>query len=118
MRTDELYLRDIVEACNAIEMFIAGLSKDIFLETDLVLSAVIRKLEIIGEACSRLRASTREKYPEVDWKSIIGFRNILAHQYFSCDPDIICETASTKAGPLKSRIQKILLSEFPCDPAK
>jgi uncharacterized protein with HEPN domain len=99
-------------------MFIAGLPKDVVLESDLVLSAVIRKLEIIGEACSRLSASRRGRYPEIDWKSIIGFRNILAHQYFSCDLDIVWETASRKAGPLKSRIKEILLSEFPRNAAK
>jgi len=91
MRTDELYLRDIVEACDAIQMFIAGLPKDVVLESDLVLSAVIRKLEIIGEACSRLSASRRGRYPEIDWKSIIGFRNILAHQYVSCDLGVSSE---------------------------
>ncbi len=112
MRTDELYLRDIVAACEAIDMFIVGLSKETVLSTDLILSAVIRKLEIIGEACSRLAISLRENHPEIDWKAIIGFRNILAHQYFSCDLDIVWEAASQRIQPLKIQILNILQTEF------
>jgi len=117
MRTEELYLADVVEACDAIESFIAGLSKETVLGTDLILSAVIRKLEIIGEACSRLSVPFREGYPEIDWKAIIGFRNILAHQYFSCDLDIIWEAVGRRVGPLKTQIQTILRSKYPKDAA-
>ena len=91
MGTEELYLRDVVEACDAIETFIAGLSKETVLNTDLILSAVVRKFEIIGEACSKLSIEFREDHPEIDWKAIIGFRNILAHQYFASNLDIIWE---------------------------
>ena len=111
MRTEELYLTDIVDACGAIESFIAGLPKETVLGTDLILSAVIRKLEIVGEASSRLSEPLREEFREIDWKAIIGFRNILAHQYFSCDPDIIWEAASNRIGHLKLQIQTILRSK-------
>jgi len=111
MRTDELYLRDIVEACDAIENFIAGLTMDSVLGSDLILSAVIRKLEIIGEACSKLPLALRDEHPEIDWRAIIGFRNILAHQYFSANLDIIWEAASNRIGPLKDNILAILRSQ-------
>jgi uncharacterized protein with HEPN domain len=113
LRTEELYLRDIVGACNSIETFIAGLSKESVLENDLVLSAVIRKLEFIGEACARLPISLREEHPEIDWKAVIGFRNIPAHQYFSCDLEIIWRAASGRIGSLKGQIQDILNTRFP-----
>ncbi|HMU33387.1 MAG TPA: DUF86 domain-containing protein [Pyrinomonadaceae bacterium] len=109
MRHDRLYLEDIVSACDAVELFIAGLSKNVFLENDLVLSAVTRKLEIIGEACSRLSPEMRDAHPEIDWRAIIGFRNILAHQYFSCDLDIVWEAASAKVGSLRASIKEMVL---------
>ncbi len=118
MRTEELYLRDIVEACNAIEDFIAGLPKEVVLDTDLILSAVVRKFEIIGEACSKLSPELRADHPEIDWKAIIGFRNILAHQYFSSKLDIIWEAASQRVEPLKEHVTAILKFKYPDDSAK
>lgn len=115
MRTDELYLRDITDACDSIEQFISDVSKAEFFDSDLILSAVTRKLEIIGEACARLPAPLREKYVEVDWKAIIGFRNILAHQYFSCDLEIVWESASKDVKVLKNQILAIARAEFPRD---
>ena|SRR5437016_7197802 len=117
MRTEELYLRDIVEACDAIEMFIGGLPKDIVLGTDLILSAVVRKFEIIGEACSKLPSELRDEHPEIDWRAIIGFRNILAHQYFSSNLDIIWEAASQRVGPLKEHVEAILRFKYPKEPS-
>lgn len=113
MRTEELYLSDIVEACDAIEIFIAGLSKDTVLGNDLILSAVIRKFEIIGEACSKLPSELHEDHPEIDWRAIIGFRNILAHQYFYSNLDIIWEAASQRIGPLKEHVEAILRFKYP-----
>ena len=113
MRTEELYLSDIVDACDAIESFISGLDKDSVLNNDLVLSAVTRKFEIIGEASSKLSAEIREGHPEIDWRAVIGFRNILAHQYFSSNPDIIWEAASQRVGILKQQVQAILRQLYP-----
>jgi uncharacterized protein with HEPN domain len=113
MRTEELYLTDIVEACDAIGMFIAGLDKNSVLGDDLIISAVIRKFEVIGEACSKLRPETRQAHPEIDWRAVIGFRNILAHQYFASNLDIIWEAASQRVGVLKQQIQAILQSLYP-----
>lgn len=113
MRTEELYLRDIVEACSAIEDFIAGLKKETVLGNDLILSAVIRKFEIIGEACSKISKELRVEHPEIDWAAIIGFRNILIHQYFSSNSDIIWEAASNRIGPLKEHVNAIVRFKFP-----
>lgn len=113
MRTEELYLNDIFEACNAIDDFIVGLSKDTVLSNDLILSAVIRKFEIMGEASSKLSSELREEHPEIDWSAIIGFRNILVHQYFSSNLDIIWEAASQRVGPLKGHVEAILRFKYP-----
>lgn len=108
MRSEKLYLQDIIAACDAIEIFIAGLTKDVVLNNDLILSAVLRKLEIIGEASSRLSPELHSNHTEVEWNKIIGFRNILAHQYFSCDLDLTWEVAANRVGPLKNQVKAIL----------
>lgn len=109
MRDEGLYLQDIIDACSSIEKFIAGLEKSEVVDDDLIFSAVVRKLEIIGEAAARMSPELRQAHPEVDWKAIIGFRNILAHQYFASDPDIVWEAAETHSRELKKQIQLILL---------
>lgn len=113
MRTEELYLRDIVAACHSIEMFVAGLPKDVFLQTDIAVSAVTKKFEIIGEASARLSAELRDEHPEVDWSALIGFRNILIHQYFSSDLEIVWEAASSRVEQLREHVQAIIRFRFP-----
>lgn len=113
MRTEELYLRDIMAACDSIETFVAGLPKDVFLETDLVVSAVVKKFEIIGEASARISPELREEHPEIDWGALIGFRNILIHQYFSSDLEIVWEAATSRVKELKDHVQAILRLRFP-----
>lgn len=115
MKTEELYLQDIVEACNSIEMFVAGLPKDAFLQTDLVVSAVTKKFEIIGEASARLSPELRDEHPEIDWSSLIGFRNILIHQYFSTNLEIVWEAATFRVEQLREHIQAILRFRFPTE---
>lgn len=115
MRTEELFLRDIVADCDSIETFVVGLSKDVFLQTDLVVSAVVKKFEIIGEASARLSPKLREEHPEIDWAALIGFRNILIHQYFSSDLEIVWEAATSRARELQDQVQAILRFRFPAE---
>jgi len=82
MRNENLYLEDISSACRSISDFVAGLSKEVFLETDLVQSAVIQKFTVIGEAASRIGDKICDEHPEIDWKTLISFRNFLVHVYF------------------------------------
>lgn len=74
MRTEKLYLVDIVEATEAIERFVTGLEWDDFLRDDLRQSAVLQKLTVIGEAAVRLPQSFRDQHPEIEWRDIIAFR--------------------------------------------
>ena len=74
---DKSYLYDILEALNSIRAFITGVDHDSFVENDMLLSAVIRKLEIIGEATKRLSPEFRASHTEVPWKKMAGTKDVL-----------------------------------------
>ena len=85
MPREELYLQDIIESANDIENFLAGISETDFLAGKLLQSAVLYKLANIGEAAARISENLKNRYPKIEWKLIIGFRNIAVHVYFSVD---------------------------------
>jgi uncharacterized protein with HEPN domain len=75
--------------------------------------AVQYDIFIIGEAASHISKELRTKYSQIPWKEICGLRNILVHQYFSRDLDIVWQTALNRLTPLRSQIEEILRAEFP-----
>lgn len=113
MRHEKLYLQDIVEAVGAIERFIKGVSKDDFFVSDLLQSAVLQKLMIIGEAAANLSSELKSHYPQVPWKQIIGFRNIAVHAYFSMNWEIVWVAATKNAPALREQILVIFRNSYP-----
>ena len=101
MRSDALYLADILDAIEAIERFVTGFDEARFLADELVQSAVLQKLSIIGEAAAKVSDATRDRLPEIPWKEIIGFRNIAVHAYFSVDWRIVLVTVADDLPMLK-----------------
>jgi uncharacterized protein with HEPN domain len=112
MRSEEQYLTDIVEAADAIARFITGIDQEAFLQDELRQSAVIQKIEVIGEAAGKISQRLRDRYPEVEWLRIVGMRNLLVHSYFSIKPGIIWQTATQAVPDLRARIAQILIGEF------
>lgn len=82
MRDYTLYLRDILDAMDAIEKFVEGVEFDEFKRDDKTSSAVIRKFEIIGEAAKKVSEEIKNKHTEVPWKEMAGMRDRLIHFYF------------------------------------
>jgi len=80
-RESNLYLKDILKAINNIQEYSKNLDKNKLANNNLVLDAVLRNLEIIGEAISNVPEEIKNQYPEVEWKRIKGFRNVVAHKY-------------------------------------
>jgi uncharacterized protein with HEPN domain len=113
MRREELYLKDIIEAVEAIRKFLSEVKKSAFLTNDLVRSAVLQKLSVIGEAAARLSLKFRKSHPEIPWEDIIGFRNIAVHAYFAVDWSIVWVSATQEAPDLGRTISGILAREFP-----
>jgi uncharacterized protein with HEPN domain len=113
MRSDRLYLLDITEATDAIGGFLAGIDRDAFIGSDLVRSAVLQKLIVIGEAAARLTEGFRTLHTEVDWRDIANFRNIAVHAYFSVDWQIVWVAATKDAPELRGIVRDIYESEYP-----
>ena len=108
MRPERLYLTDIVEAAEAIADFIAGLDEAGFYQDSKSQSAVLQKLIVIGEAAARLPQEFRAQYPQIEWRDIIAFRNILVHAYFSIKLEIVWEAAIGDVPELQRSVVKIL----------
>ncbi len=113
MRREELYLLDIQEATRAIQLFIKDIDKTEFLSSDLLQSAVLQKFMVIGEAASKVSNELKGRHPEIDWKAIVGFRNILVHVYFSANLEIVWLAATGRTKTLRSQITAILAQEYP-----
>ena len=111
-RDAKLFLEDIIAAIDKIERYISGIkSKEEFMETDMVVDAVLRNLEVIGEAAKNIPAEVKEKYPEIPWKRVIGLRNVVAHGYFVVDLEIIWRIIKEQLPDLKSKI-KVIFEEL------
>jgi len=101
-----------VEAARSIEKFIKGADLDEFEENEMMNSAVLQKLTVIGEAASKLPKEFTKRFPEIPWKDIIGFRTIAVHEYFAVRWNIVWVAASEEAPALREQIEKILQNEF------
>lgn len=108
MRSDDLYLLDIVQSADAIAGFVQGMDERRFVGDDLVRSAVLHKLTVIGEAAARVSGELRQAHPAIPWTDIIGFRNIAVHAYFSVDWRLVWNAAMSDAPALKRDIEGIL----------
>jgi uncharacterized protein with HEPN domain len=108
MRNYLVYLQDIFDAMKAIEDFVKDMSFEEFLKNDMARSAVIRKFEIIGEAANNIPTMIQVKYSEVPWTDMVGMRNILIHQYFAIDDDIVWSTIKNKLPDVKAKIEIVI----------
>ena len=106
-RSDQLYIEDILESVEAIESYLDGLDYEMFIENRMVYAATIRELEIIGEAVGKISQTIKDKYTDIDYRTIKDFRNVLAHEYFGVDMEIVWMIAKEKIPELKQNIVKI-----------
>lgn len=111
MRRDRLYLDDITEASEAIGRFLAGVSEGAFLASDLLQSAVLQKLTVIGEAAARLSPEFKASAPHIPWPDIVAFRNIAVHAYFSVQWPIVWVAATEEARLLRTQVLDLLANE-------
>jgi len=107
-RDDSVFLRHILEAAEKIASYIAGLDEEEFFRTSMVHDAVIRQLEIIGEATKNLSLHFRQAHPDVPWRDIAGTRDKLIHGYMGVDLKAVWDTARDDVPRLSSYIRPIL----------
>lgn len=108
MRDYRLYLYDIQEAVNKIIVFTKGYSYKKFSTDERTIDAVIRNLEVIGEASKHIPKKLKDQYPEVDWRAMVGLRNIITHEYFGVDLKIIWKTVRERIPQLNKHIESII----------
>jgi uncharacterized protein with HEPN domain len=103
-RDSRVYLEDILEATRKIRTYTNGLSKEGFLRDEKTFDAVIRNLEVIGQAVKSIPEELRTKWPGVEWKKIAGLRDILIHEYFGIDMEIVWDIVEHKVPALEAAI--------------
>ena len=101
------YLQDILEAVNDIDSFVADMSYEQFIKDKKTLNAVVRSIEIVGEASKRLPESLKVKNSELPWREIAGMRDKLIHAYFGMDTETIWKTVKENIPQLKQTIKKM-----------
>jgi len=107
-RDPRLFLTDILEAIEKIERYTAGLSFDQFEANEMVLDAVVRNLEIVGEAARYIPPTLRERYTQIEWSRVVGFRNVVIHAYFAVDVEIVWTIATQRLSQLKAVLKEML----------
>ena len=110
-RNRKLYLQDIWESILAIEEYTQTLSEEEFYKTRQVQDAVIRRLEIIGEAVKNIDKDFRNKYPDIPWKKIAGLRDVVIHEYFGVKLERVWSVIKRDLPDLKQRILLIMERE-------
>ncbi len=102
-----LYADDIIEACGKVRRYVAGMTYDAFETDDLMRDAVIRNLEIIGEAAGKLPEEVTASAPQIPWRLICDMRNVLAHAYFGVSLKVVWDTATTQVDELEKAVRAL-----------
>lgn len=113
MRTEDLYLADILSAADAVTEYIRDASWERFAAERMIRSAVIHELQIIGEAVSKISQELKLRYPAIPWNEIVGFRNVVVHEYFGVDLEIVWRTATLNTPKIRGLIAEVLKNEYP-----
>ncbi|NJO43272.1 MAG: DUF86 domain-containing protein [Cyanobacteria bacterium RU_5_0] len=110
-RNIRLYFQDIVTSCTKVLKYTQGMTFEAFIADERTFDAVVRNLQIIGEAVKNVPQETRDLAPEIEWRKIAGLRDILAHAYFQINNEIIWDIIQTKVQPLMEKAQSFLDQE-------
>lgn len=108
-----LRIQDILDGFQDLKSFVEGMTPDQFQTDKKTYFAVIRSLEVIGEAAHHVPDEIKQKYPQIPWRKLKDFRNVLIHEYFGVDNEIVWRTLHVDLFPLKIAFEKILDSEKP-----
>lgn len=108
-RGDELFLFDIAASCRKIVDYLDEVTKDKFEQNSLLQDAVVRNIEIIGEASKSLSSDLRAQNPHIEWKNIMRMRDKIVHHYFKLDLEVVWHTATVDIPTLRIQIDEVLI---------
>ena len=106
-----MYLEDILTAIRKIEKYTRNLNFEVFSSDEMIIDAVIRNFEVIGEASAKIPDNIKERYPDVEWKEAIGFGNILIHDYFGVDVEAVWDTIRKNLPGFRKNIMNVVKDE-------
>jgi len=106
-----LYLEDMLQSMERIEEYLDGFDFKKFKMTNIVVDATIRNFEIIGEAAKNVPINIQEKYPEIPWEKMYGLRNLITHEYFGIDYEMIWEIAKRNLPQNQIDLEEIIEKE-------
>jgi len=107
-RDDTVYLRHILDAIESIEDYTRGMSENEFLSNSMAHDAVVRQIEIIGEAARNISSEFQTKHSKLPWGKMTGIRNKIIHEYFNINYAIVWDTVNDDLPLLKKSIKKLL----------
>jgi uncharacterized protein with HEPN domain len=108
MKNDITYLRHILDAIGKIESYLTGATYESFSNNSMMVDAVVRELEIVGEASSNLSETFRDKHPDIPWRDAVDMRNFLIHEYFGVRKKVVWDTCKEDLPVMKRLIDKLL----------
>jgi len=106
-RDFEVYLQDILEAIRKINAYTVGMSRAEFESDPKTVDAVLRNLEVVGEAAKCIPEAVREEHVEIEWRKIAGLRDIMIHRYFGINMDIVWDLLQNQLVDLEEKVQKM-----------
>ena len=107
MRIVEERFLDMMEAIQRIDKY-AGRGRQAFVADELIQTYIVHNLQILGEAVAKIPTEQQRKYPELPWPKMVGMRNVLVHNYFNIDLDIVWQVVEIELPALKEKIGRIL----------
>jgi uncharacterized protein with HEPN domain len=113
MWRDDAYMLDMLLAARKVEDFTAGISWEQFKANDILQNAVMRQIQIIGEAARKISRQYRDAHSEIPWQMIIGMRNRLVHEYFDIIPERVWDVVDRDIPELKRLIEPIVPPDEP-----
>ena len=106
-RDPKLFVDDMITACEKIQRYIARRPRSVFESDEQAFDAVLKNLEVIGEAAKRLPTEVKDSHPEIAWRDIAGLRDIIVHEYFGLDLDIVWDVVDKRVPALLVQLRNL-----------